>query len=140
MDQFYISYQFPFLNQQPHLLSETKPIITLQEIQSLQSQSLQITLPTLVQSYISSLLIALRLHPSVISTSISSRSVKDIRNVIKVASLREQKNEWTNAEYVPKAVELCTGFRVRIDSGEECRGKEFMDVFNEVLGNVRAPF
>src|SRR5271170_3410441 len=118
MDQFYINYNFPSSSStQTTIQPPSKPILTPQEIQSLQSQSQQIILPTLVRSYISSLLIALRLHPAVISTSISSRAVQDIRNLIRVSSLR-QAHGWnrTNAEGVPKAIELCTSFRLRTEA------------------------
>ena|SRR5438045_844029 len=136
MDQFYISSEFtaPQASYQP-LLS---PIIQPQEFVLLQSQAQKIQLSTLVRSYISSILIALRLHPNVVSTSISSRTAGDIRNLIRVLSLLEEVREWTNAEHVPKAVELCTSFRLRIESEEE--GVAFKQILDEVLENVRAPF
>src|SRR5271170_4075758 len=127
MDQFYINYEFtassPTSIIQPPL---TTPIIQPTDFQSLQLQASQLTLSTLVQSYISSILIALRLHPNVISTSISARAVRDIRNVVQVASLRTEVGGvkvsgvkdgrgWSNAEFVPLAVELCTSFRLRIE-------------------------
>jgi hypothetical protein len=46
--------------------------------------------------------------------------------------------EWTNADYVPRAVEMCMRFRVRIEGGVE--GVEFDDILRDVLENVRAPF
>ena len=57
-----------------------------------------------------------------------------------MAHLREVgvAKEWTNADYVPKAVEMCTRFRVRIEGGVE--GVEFDDILRDVLENVRAPF
>jgi hypothetical protein len=136
MDQFYISYEFtaPRASFQPLLT----PIIQPQEFVLLQSQAEKIQPSTLVRSYISSILVALRLHPKIVSTSISSRAVGDIRNLIRVLSLLEEGREWTNAEYVPKAVELCTSFRLRIESGGE--GITFEQILDEVLENIRAPF
>lgn len=48
--------------------------------------------------------------------------------------------EWTNADYVPKAVEMCTRFRVRIEGSGKKDGVEFEEVLSDVLQNVRAPF
>src|SRR5271167_4921502 len=106
MDQFYISYEFtpPQVTIQPLLT----PIIHPEEFQILQSQAAKVYLSTLVRSYISSILIALRLHPKVVSTSISSRAVEDIRNLIRVFSLQSGLSGWANAEDVPRAIEFCT--------------------------------
>ena len=61
----------------------------------------------------------------------------DIRNLIRVLSLHSGgEGKWTNAENVPKAIELCTAFRLRVE-GE---GVTFKEVLEEVLENVRAPF
>ena len=136
MDQFYISYEFTA--QQTSIQPLLTPIIQPPEFLLLRSQAEKIELSTLVRSYISSILIALRLHPKVVSTSISSRAVGDIRNLIRVSSLLEGRREWTNAEYVPEAVELCTSFRLRIEHGGG--GITFKQILEEVLENVRAPF
>src|SRR5208282_1389945 len=134
MDQFYISSEFtpPQIPIQPLLT----PIIHPKEFQILQSQAEKVHLSTLARSYISSILIALRLHPKVVSTSISSRAVGDIRNLIRVFSLQSGHRGWTNAENVPRAVEFCTAFRL----GVEEDGVTFKEVLEEVLDNVRAPF
>src|SRR5271165_2640118 len=110
MDQFYISYNFTLPPSTPPFQPLPTPIISSLEFLHLQSQSEKIHLSTLVRSYISSILIALRLHPNVVSTSISSRAVRDIRNLICVsaAALGKKGRLWTNAEDVPRAVELCT--------------------------------
>src|SRR5271170_369916 len=142
MDQFYISYTYTAPSPTPTIPTTTKPIIPPTAFPVLQSQAEKTHLSTLVKSYISSLLIALRLHPAVVSTSISSRVVGDIRNLVRVAHLREEAGrvvkEWTNADCVPRAVEMCTRFRVRIEGGLE--GVEFDDILRDVLENVRAPF
>ena len=54
--------------------------------------------------------------------------------------MREEagKKQWTNADDVPQAVDMCTRFRVRIEGDVE--GMEFDDVLKDVLENVRAPF
>ena len=112
------------------------PIIHPDEFEILQSQVEKVHVSTLVRSYISSILIALRLHPKVISTSISSRAVGDIRDLIRVLSLQSGVDGWTNAENVPRAIEFCTVFRLRMESGEVT----FKKGLEEVLENVRAPF
>jgi hypothetical protein len=134
MDQFYISYDFtpPQVITQPLLT----PIIHPEEFQILQSQAGKVYLSPLVKSYISSILIALRLHPKVVSTSISSRAVGDVRNLIRVFSLQSGMSGWANAENVPRAIEFCTAFRFRME-GE---GVTFEEVLEEVLENVAAPF
>ena len=115
------------------------PIISLDEFQQLQQQAEQIELSTLVRSYISSIIIALRLHPKVVSTSISPRAVEDARNLVRVSTLRGGKRgTWTNAEGVSKAIELCTSFRLRIV--EEVDGVTYKEILKEVLENTRAPF
>src|SRR5437762_14071330 len=135
MDQFYISYEYT--TTQTSIQPLLTPIIPPEEFQILQSKAEKVFLSTLVRSYISSILIALRLHPKVISTSISSRAVGDIRNLIRVFSLHSGgEGKWTNAENVPRAIELCTAFRLRVE-GE---GVTFKEVLEEVLENVRAPF
>jgi len=48
--------------------------------------------------------------------------------------------EWTNADYVPKAVEMCTRFRVKIEGSGKEGMDEFEEVLSDVLENVRAPF
>lgn len=60
----------------------------------------------------------------------------DIRNLIRVLSLQSGVDGWTNAENVPRAIEFCTVFRLRMESGEVT----FRKVLEEVLENVRAPF
>jgi MoxR-like ATPase len=116
--------------------SISSPIITHDEIQNLQHQADKISLSPLIRSYISSILIALRLHPRVVSTSISARAVGDIRNLVKVMALRDEREGFTNAENIPEAVERCISFRVRTE-GEEGRYEE---VLKEILETVRAPF
>src|SRR5271169_1262125 len=111
MDQFYISYTYTAPSPLP-TIPPTR-IIHPTHFPLLQSRAEQVHLNTLVKSYISSLLITLRLHPAVVSTSISARVVGDVRNLVKVAHLRDVVGggeEWTNADYVPKAVEMCTRF------------------------------
>lgn len=137
MDQFYIAYEYtaapiPF---QPI----DKPIIHPNEFLHLRAQAEQVQLSTLVQSYISSILVAMRLHPKSVSTSISSRALKDIRNLVRVLSLRDEVGEkWTNAECIPEAVELCTSFRLQIEEGEG--DVTYQQILSDVIENVRAPF
>ena len=137
MDQLYIRHDYtaelrPF-NPIP------APIVNLNEFALLQSQADQIQLSTLVRSYISSIIIALRLHKDVISTSISARAVGDIRNLVRVMALQEDKfNNWVNAESVPLAAEMCVGFRLRFETGAE--GVTSQSILKEVIQNVRAPF
>jgi hypothetical protein len=136
MDQFYISY-----NHTPSLAplsASPTPILQLDDFVHLRSHAAQVQLSTLIRSYISSILISLRLHSRVISTSISSRAVGDIRNLMRVMTLRERDKGWVNAEGVMIAVERCTGFRVRIEeSGEPITYKQ---ILRDVMENVRAPF
>src|SRR5215471_6929038 len=113
MDQFYISYEYT--TTPTSIPPLPTPIIHPEEFQILQSQVEKVYVSTVVRSYISSLLIALRLHPKVVSTSISSRAVGDIRNLIRVFSLISGVNGWTNAENVPRAIEYCTVFRLRME-------------------------
>src|SRR5579862_6975241 len=114
MDQFYISYRFDA----PLSLQTTtsKPIIQPSDFQILQSQANEIQLSTLVKSYISSLLIALRLDARIQSTSISSRAVNDIRNFVQVMSLTGETG--SNVRFVPDALERCVGFRLRLETGQ----------------------
>jgi MoxR-like ATPase len=135
MDQFYIEYRYT--TDSTSFQRIPFPIISPDEFPHFQLEAEKVQLSTLVRSYISSILIALRLHPQVVSTSISPRAVEDIRNLIKVSSLFG-KEEFVNAEYVPKAVELCTSFRLRMETGVE--EVTFEDILKEVLENVRAPF
>jgi hypothetical protein len=139
MDQFYISYDFSSPLEH-HPTPPSSPILSPRTLQTLQSQAEKVVLSPLIRSYISSILIALRLHPHVVSTSISSRAAADIRALTSVASLREGGGEggWTNAGFVPRGVELCTRFRLRVDTG----GTEgtFEEILRDVLENVRAPF
>jgi hypothetical protein len=111
------------------------PIVSPMDLTTLQSQAEKIHLSTSVRSYISSILIALRLDPRVISTSISSRAVADIRNLTKVLALRDGATGWCNAECVPEAILRCVAFRVRMQDNE---GWE--DVITNVLERVRVPF
>ena len=70
--------------------------------------------------------------------------------MVKVAHLRDVSvgggvggTKWTNADYVPKAVEMCTNFRVRIEgdgAGGKEEGTEFDEILSDVLEGVRAPF
>jgi MoxR-like ATPase len=137
MDQFYMAYEYTANS--TIFKPIDKPIIHPDEFPRLRSQAEQVHLSTLVRSYILSILIAMRLHPKVVSTSISSRAVKDIRNLVQVLSLREGRLEkWTNAECVPKAVELCTSFRLQIEEEEE--DITYQQVLRDVIENVRAPF
>ena len=63
----------------------------------------------------------------------------DVHNLVKVAHLRERAGrEWTNADFVPMAVEMCTRSRVRMEDGAQ--GVEFEDVLKEVVENVKGPF
>ena len=136
MDQFYISYDF---SPPPHPFpqSPSEPILTTQDLQALQSQAEKVVISPLIRSYISSILIALRLHPHVVSTSISSRAGGDIRSLIQVACLRDPgEANWTNAGFVQEAVALCTRFRLRV-YGEE---GTFRGILDDVLDHVRAPF
>ena len=87
MDQFYISYTYTAPSPLPTIPATR--IIHPTHFPYLQSLAEKVLLNTLVKSYISSLLIALRLHPAVISTSISARVVGDVRNLVKVAHLRD---------------------------------------------------
>jgi hypothetical protein len=134
MDQFYIYYEYTTTqaSAQPPLT----PIILPDEFQILRSQAEKVSVSNLVRSYISSIIIALRLHPNVVSTSISSRAMGDIRNLICVFSLQSGVSGWTNAENVPRAIEFCTAFRLRMES----EGVMFKEVLEDVLENVRAPF
>jgi hypothetical protein len=148
MDQFYLSYDFSFpAHQTTPPPQPSVPLLTTEDIDILQSQADKVVISPLIRSYISSILIALRLHPHVVSTSISPRAVADIRALIQVSSLRDESlredeslaggvGQWTNAGFVPRAVELCTRFRVRI-VGE---GTTFAAVLEDVLDRVRAPF
>ena len=140
MDQFYIAYEYTPTNED-HLLSQpfSKPIIDPDVFPKLQAQADQIQLSTLVRSYISSLIVSLRLHPHVVSTSISSRAVEDIRNLVRVHQLRQSKPaKWTNAEYVPIALKACTSFRIRIENDAE--GVRVEQILRDVFERVRAPF
>src|SRR5213595_2732194 len=103
MDQFYISYHLPSTPSSLPISLST-PILPSSSFQSLQHQSQQISLSPLITSYISSLLIALRLHPSIVSTSISPRAVGDVRSYIRDMGLREGCEGWVNAEGVRWAV------------------------------------
>jgi hypothetical protein len=136
MDQFYISY-----NHTPSITpisASSTPILRLGDFPHLQCQAAQVQLSTLIRSYISSILIRLRLHSRVISTSISSRAVGDIRNLMRVMALREGNKGWVNAEGVMIAVERCTEFRVRIeDNGGPIT---YEQILKDVMENVRAPF
>ena len=134
MDQFYISYEYTTTQASAQPLPT--PIILPEEFQILRSQAEKVSVPNLVRSYISSILIALRLHPNVVSTSISSRAMGDIRNLVRVFSLQSGVSGWTNAENIPRAIEFCTAFRLRM----ETEGVMFKEVLEEVLDNVRAPF
>jgi len=137
MDQFYISYDYTA--ELPPFNPVPIPIIDPKEFPALQSQADRIHLSTQVRSYISSIIVALRLHKDVISTSISARAVGDIRNLVRVMALQEEKgNNWVNAESVPIAVEMCVCFRMRFETGVE--GVTYKSILNEVLQNVRAPF
>jgi hypothetical protein len=140
MDQFYVSYEFSEPPGQ-HPAPPSTPILSPQTLQRLQSQAEKVILSPRIRSYISSILIALRLHPHVVSTSISSRAAADIRALTSVASLREGGGEggWTNAGFVPRGVELCTRFRLRVDRGGGAEGT-FDEILRDVLENVRAPF
>ena len=89
---------------------------------------------------ISSLLIALRLHPSIVSTSISPRAVGDVRSYIRVMGLREGCEGWVNAEGVRWAVECVVGFRVRFVRAVGEGGKLWSEVWEEVWRSVKAPF
>jgi len=136
MDQFYISYD---LSPPPHPFPQvpSEPILATQDLQALQSQAEKVVISPLIRSYISSILIALRLHPHVVSTSISSRAGVDIRSLIQVSCLRGRgEANWTNAGFVPDAVALCTRFRLRV-YGEEAT---FSGILDHVLDHVRAPF
>jgi MoxR-like ATPase len=134
MDQFYTSYSYtPTPGTIPPSIST--PILSPKDLATLQSQAEKIHLSTSIRSYISSILIALRLDPRVISTSISSRAVADIRNLTRVLALRDGATEWCNAECVSEAILRCVAFRVRMQGSE---GWE--DVIKDVLENVRAPF
>jgi MoxR-like ATPase len=137
MDQFYMAYEY---TPSPGTMFSpiTTPIITVDDLTNLQSQASKIQLSTLVRSYISSILIALRLDPRVVSTSISSRAVGDARNLVKVMALRDTSASWTNAESVPEAVMRCVSFRLRIEP--EYRASSYEDIVRDVLENVRAPF
>ena len=136
MHQFYISYDF---SAPPHPFPQppSQPILTTQDLQALQSQAEKVVISPPIRSYISSILIALRLHPRVVSTSISSRTVGDIRSLIQVSCLRDGNGaNWANAGFVPEAVALCTRSRLRV-YGEE---GTFGGILEDVLDHVRAPF
>src|SRR5579859_2117168 len=138
MDQFYISYSLPTI---PHGLSSqslSSPLLPTSSYAALQLQATSITLSPLIRSYISSLLISLRLHPAVISTSISPRAVGDIRSLLKVMGLRQGSEGWINAEGVKGAFEACVvGFRMKLIEG--CNSTK-EQVWQEVLQSVKAPF
>lgn len=135
MDQFYISY-FYTTSSVPLVLST--PIIFPNDILQIQSQAEHILLSPPVRSYISSIIIALRLHPKAVSTSISARTVQDVCNIVRVLALRKGATTWMNAECVPQAVELCTRFRLRVEVEKE--GVAYDQILKEVLENTRAPF
>jgi hypothetical protein len=133
-----MSYDFTADSHDTYVQPLPTPIIHPDEFSQLQLQARKVHLSTLVRSYISSFVIALRLHPQVVSTSISARVVGDVRNLVRVFHLwKVGKTEWANAEDVPKAVELCTSFRVRIEVGEE--NVTYQQILAELLENVHAP-
>jgi len=137
MDQFYISSDYTA--ELPPFNPIPDPIINPKEFGALQAQADHVQLATLVRSYISSIIVALRLHKDVISTSISARAVGDIRNLVSVLALRDEKrNNWVNAESVPIAVEMCVSFRLRFEAGVE--DVTYKSILDEVVQNVRAPF
>jgi len=133
MDQFYISYAFDVPLIPPQIPST--PLIAPSDLIALQSQSGKIHLSTIVKSYISSILIALRLDHRIQSTSISPRAVNDIRSFVQVMSLTGQTG--SNVQFVPLAIERCVGFRIQLE--RDIVG-ESRCVLKEVLENVRAPF
>lgn len=138
MDQFYISYSLSAIPHGLPTLSLSSPLLSPTSYQALQVQASSITLSPVIRSYISSLLISLRLHPSVVSTSISPRAVGDIRSFLKVMGLREGRTGWVNAEGVRGAVEACVvGFRMRLVEGSRVSKEE---VWEDVWRDVKAPF
>jgi len=133
MDQFYITYSF---DAPPiPLMIPSIQLVTPSDLTTLQLTASSTPLSTLVKSYISSILIALRLDARVLSTSISPRVVRDVRSFVQVMSLTGASG--SNVQFVPLAIERCVGFRVRLESGvNELEGK----VLKDVLEGVRAPF
>jgi hypothetical protein len=140
MDQFFIAYDYT-PTAEDHVVQQRllRPVIEADDFPKIQSQADSIQLSTLVRSYISSLVVSLRLHPYVVSTSISSRTVEDIRNLVRVHHIRQSNPaKWTNAEYVPSALEACASFRIHIENGQE--GVTVEQILRDVLESVRAPF
>lgn len=133
MDQFYISYSF---DASPMSLTiPSMSLVTPSDLTALQLAASSTPLSTLVKSYISSILISLRLDARVMSTSISPRVVRDVRSLVQVMSLTGTTG--SNIQFVPLAIERCAGFRLRLESGvNELEGK----VLKDVLEGVRAPF